>query len=84
MVWEGTGMEPRRVQLRASWLASTTLSLVPTISSVAPRFLEWTIEFIDGLGLTTSEREMIYEKNARQIPRSRWLGVRLPDSRVRS
>ena len=31
------------------------------------RFMEWTIEFIDGLGLATSEREMIYEKNARQI-----------------
>ena len=31
------------------------------------RFMEWTIEFIDGLGLTASEREMIYEKNARQI-----------------
>lgn len=26
------------------------------------RFMEWTIEFIDGLGLATSEREMIYEK----------------------
>jgi len=34
------------------------------------RFMEWTIEFIDGLGLTASEREMIYEKNARQILRS--------------
>ena len=33
------------------------------------RFMEWTIEFIDGLGLTASEREMIYEKNARQILR---------------
>ena len=31
------------------------------------RFMEWTIEFIDGLGLAASEREMIYEKNARQI-----------------
>jgi 6-methylsalicylate decarboxylase len=33
------------------------------------RFMEWTIEFIDGLGLTASEREMIYENNARQILR---------------
>jgi len=33
------------------------------------RFMEWTIEFIDGLGLTASEREMIYEKNAREILR---------------
>jgi hypothetical protein len=31
--------------------------------------MEWTIEFIDGLGLIASEREMIYEKNARQIPK---------------
>jgi predicted TIM-barrel fold metal-dependent hydrolase len=34
------------------------------------RFMEWTIEFIDGLGLTAAEREMIYEKNARQILKS--------------
>jgi hypothetical protein len=39
--------------------------------------MEWTIEFIDGLVLTASEREMIYEKNARQILRSHWLGVLL-------
>jgi hypothetical protein len=32
--------------------------------------MEWTIEFIDGLGLTAAEREMIYEKNARQILKS--------------
>ena len=31
--------------------------------------MEWTIAFIDGLGLTASERELIYEKNARQILR---------------
>jgi hypothetical protein len=46
--------------------------------------MEWTIEVIDGLVLTASEREMIYEKNAQQILRSRWLGVLLPDSRVGS
>jgi hypothetical protein len=49
----------------------------PTISSVALRSMEWTIEFIDGFVLTASEREMIYEKNARQILRSHWLGVLL-------
>ena len=35
------------------------------------RFMEWTTEFIDGLGLTTSEREMVYENNARRILRLR-------------
>jgi predicted TIM-barrel fold metal-dependent hydrolase len=30
-------------------------------------FMEWTSEFINGLGLKPSEREMIYEKTAARI-----------------
>jgi predicted TIM-barrel fold metal-dependent hydrolase len=30
-------------------------------------FMEWTSEFIDGLGLTSAEREMVYEQNAARI-----------------
>jgi predicted TIM-barrel fold metal-dependent hydrolase len=30
-------------------------------------FMQWTSEFIDGLGLTSAEREMVYEKNAARI-----------------
>jgi predicted TIM-barrel fold metal-dependent hydrolase len=30
-------------------------------------FMEWTSEFIDGLGLRSAEREMVYEKKASRI-----------------
>ena len=70
MVWEGTGMEPRRVQLRAELVGLEHIVFGSDYFVRSTRFMEWTIEFIDGLGLTASEREMIYEKNARQIPRS--------------
>lgn len=61
-------MESRgRSTVRSNRSESIISSSVRTIFIRGTHFMEWTSEFIDGLGLMIAEREMVYEKNAARI-----------------